>query len=142
MNKLTEKDRTRRLALCKALFLAPREIFSPLYGYIDVLLDCSIRDQTDYLPGPNFPLDFWTDREPDTPAPYPPKVDRHIDKDPEERAFICKMIYLTPPGMFRDIERYFNGLIISYIEEKTGKKPNKKYPLEFWISKGPEQTKQ
>ena len=141
MRKLSEKDAQRRLALCKALFLAPKEILSPLYGYIDIILDCNVRDMTDYLPNENFPLDFWPDREPSTPAPYPPKVDKHLDLDPRERGFLCKVIYLTPPGMFREIERYFNGLIISYIEEKTGKRPNKKYPLEFWINKGPGETK-
>ncbi len=56
--KLTEKQIGRRVALCKALFLAPPEIFTYVDRYIEIALDTYIEQATGERPYYNFPLDF------------------------------------------------------------------------------------
>ncbi len=136
MSRLSEKDIERRAALSKALFLAPVEIFERVDRFIDISIDTHIEQQTGQRPSKNFPLDFWT--EPPTPEDPYKLMDNLKDKDPAARAATCKVLFLAPPSMFRDIERYFTVCLHSFIEDKTGKKPNSKYPLDFWIKKAPQ----
>jgi len=136
--KLSEKDIIRRTALCKALFLAPREIFERVDRFIDISIDTYIENQTGQRPGKQFPLDFWSQQEQDTLPEDPTKIMANLeDKDPKGRAYVCRVLFLATPGMFRDIETYFSVCLHSFIKKKTGKKPNSKYPMDFWVNKGP-----
>ena len=138
MSKMSDKHIRKRIALCKALFLAPKEVFERVDGYINTCLDCYIRDKTGYEPNDKFPLDFWPDKEPTTPKPWPPKFEG-TNKDPADRAALCKLIFLTPPYMFREIALFYHNCFIGYYKDKTGHKPKDyKTPLDFWINKGPE----
>ena len=136
MSRLAEKDIIRRAALCKALFLAPPEIYKVVDRFIEICVNTHIEQQTGKRPSKNFPLDFWTEQ----PIPEDPYklMDNLTDKDPAARAATCKVLFLVPARFFRDIERYFEMELKDFIEKKTGKKPNSKYPLDFWIKKAPQ----
>ncbi|MBO7430260.1 MAG: hypothetical protein J6U56_04515 [Spirochaetia bacterium] len=136
--KMSDKHIKRRIALCKALFLAPKEIFIRIDSYINLCLDCHIRDITGHMPNDKFPLDFWADKDPLTPPPWPPKIEGE-NKGPGERAALCKMLFLMPPRMFRDIERLFNNQLVGYIKEKTGRK-HMLVNLDEWINRGTEKA--
>ena len=136
MGKMTEKQIKRRIALCKALFLAPKEIFVKVDGYIDLCLNCYIRDKTGYEPNNKFPLDFWPDKDPLTPPPFPPKGEG-INKDATGRAELCKLIFLTPPEMFRNIYSFVSNIFVGYYKEKTGHPPLNYDPFAFF-NRGPE----
>ena len=138
MSKMSDKHIKRRITLCKALFLAPRDVFVNVDGYINLCLDCYIRDKTGHMPNDKFPLDFWADKDPLTPPQFPPKIEGE-NKGPGERAALCKLIFLTPPEMFRKIEGYFRCCLVGYIKEKTGRK-HMVVNLDEWINRGTEQA--
>lgn len=137
MGKMTEKQINRRIALCKALFLAPKEIFVRVDGFINICLNTYIEEKTSHRPNEKFPLDFWPDKDPLTPPPFPPKTEG-INKDAVGRAELCRLIFLMPPSMFRDLYSFFSNQLVGYYKEKTGRPPVNYDPLALWINKGPE----
>lgn len=135
MSMMSVKDIRRRAALSKALFLAPAEIFNRMEVFINIAVDTFIEGKTGQRPADNFPLDFWPDKD-YIPDDRLPDLNKVSTRDLDGKRALCKMLFLAPPSMFRDIERYFNCLLLSFIEKKTGRKPNKSFPLDFWINKG------
>ena len=136
MKKLPIDRVERRTALCKALFLAPTELFCDVSGFINISINTYIEQATGERPDQNFPLSFMIPKSTPTIQSYPKGWNVGKNKDPEGRAELCKVIFLITASMFRDIERYFYMCLKDFIEEKTGKRPNKDFPLDFWINKG------
>ena len=138
MSRLKDKDIDRRVSLCKALFLAPSDIFSRVDRYIEISIDTFIDHQTGQRPSKNFPLDFWPKNGQEPLDEDPTKIMANLtDKDAKDRAALCKVLFLAPASMIRDIERYFAVCLHSFIEDKTGKKPSRNNPMDLYIHRTP-----
>lgn len=136
MTKLPRDRVERRTALCKALYLAPADLFCKVSGFIKISIDTYIEQTTGERPDDNFPLTFMIPKSGPIIRDYPKGWNIGKNRDPEGRAELCKIVFLLPASSFRDIERYFYMCLYDFIKEKTGKRPNKDFPLDFWINKG------